>query len=142
LTGLALPVLQIKTNIVSYHTANSKPVKLEVNGTVILTPLVLLGHRYRNCLIRFLIYKIVMSMFLSTSTSLAISKFVATILRKAIFLILNILMEQHLFTFSLIIGGTTEKVLQLIRQIRSIYNKSIDFIEQSCIWEHNGKVKT
>jgi hypothetical protein len=30
--------LQIKTKIVSCHTADSKPVKQEVNGTVILTP--------------------------------------------------------------------------------------------------------
>jgi hypothetical protein len=40
LTGLDLSVLQIKTKIVSTHTADSKPVKLEVNGTVILPPLV------------------------------------------------------------------------------------------------------
>ncbi len=40
LTGLDLSVLQIKTNIVSSHTANSKPVIQEVNGTVILPPLV------------------------------------------------------------------------------------------------------
>jgi hypothetical protein len=33
-------VLQIKTKIVSCHTADSKPVKQEVNGTVILPPLV------------------------------------------------------------------------------------------------------
>ncbi len=32
--------MQIKTNIVSSHTADSKPVKQEVNGTVILPPLV------------------------------------------------------------------------------------------------------
>jgi hypothetical protein len=32
--------LQIKTKIVSCHTANSKPVKQEVNGTEILPPLV------------------------------------------------------------------------------------------------------
>jgi hypothetical protein len=32
--------LKIKTNIVSCHTADSKPVKQEVNGTVILPPLV------------------------------------------------------------------------------------------------------
>ncbi len=31
-------VLQIKTKMVSCHTANSKPVKQEVNGTVILRP--------------------------------------------------------------------------------------------------------
>jgi len=33
-------VLQIKTKIVSCHTADSKPVKREVNSTVILPPLV------------------------------------------------------------------------------------------------------
>jgi hypothetical protein len=36
LTGLDESVLQIKTKIVSCHTADSKPVKQEVNGTVIL----------------------------------------------------------------------------------------------------------
>jgi hypothetical protein len=40
LTGLVYSVLQIKTKIVSCHTADSKPVKQEVNGTVILPPLV------------------------------------------------------------------------------------------------------
>ncbi len=40
LTRLDLSVLQIKTKIVSCHTADSKPVKQEVNGTVILPPLV------------------------------------------------------------------------------------------------------
>jgi hypothetical protein len=39
--------LQIKTKIVSCHTADSKPVKQEVNGTVILPPLVFLGLRTR-----------------------------------------------------------------------------------------------
>ncbi len=38
LTGLDLSVLQIRTKIVSSHTANSEPVKQEVNGTVILPP--------------------------------------------------------------------------------------------------------
>jgi hypothetical protein len=41
LTGLEESVLQIKTKIVSHHTADSKPVKLEINGTVILPPLVI-----------------------------------------------------------------------------------------------------
>jgi hypothetical protein len=36
LTGLDKSILQIKTKIVSCHTADSKPVKQEVNGTVIL----------------------------------------------------------------------------------------------------------
>ncbi len=40
LTGLDQPVLQVKTKIVSCHTADSKPVKQEVNSTVILPPLV------------------------------------------------------------------------------------------------------
>jgi hypothetical protein len=35
-----LSVLQIKTTIVSSHTADSKAVKQEANGTVILPPLV------------------------------------------------------------------------------------------------------
>jgi hypothetical protein len=40
LTGLDYSVLQIKTKIVSCHTADFKPVKQEVNGTVTLRPLV------------------------------------------------------------------------------------------------------
>jgi len=40
LTGLDQSVLKIKTKIVSCHTADSKPVNQEVNGTVILPPLV------------------------------------------------------------------------------------------------------
>ncbi len=40
LAGLDLSVLKIKTKIVSCHTADSKPVRQEVNGTVILPPLV------------------------------------------------------------------------------------------------------
>jgi len=42
MTGLDASVLQIKTKIVSCHTADSKPVK-QVNGTVILPPLVFPG---------------------------------------------------------------------------------------------------
>jgi hypothetical protein len=44
LTGLDESVLQIKTKIVSSHTADSKIVKQEVNGTVILPPLVIPGR--------------------------------------------------------------------------------------------------
>jgi len=36
LTGLDYSVLQIKIKIVSSHTADSKPVKQEINGTMIL----------------------------------------------------------------------------------------------------------
>jgi hypothetical protein len=38
LTGLDMSVLQTKTKIVTCHTANSKPVKQEVNGTVMHPP--------------------------------------------------------------------------------------------------------
>jgi hypothetical protein len=38
LTGLDYSVLKIKTRIVSRHRADSNPVKLEVNCTVILPP--------------------------------------------------------------------------------------------------------
>ncbi len=44
LTGLDKSVLQIKTKIVSSHTADSKLVKQEVNGTVILPPLLFPGR--------------------------------------------------------------------------------------------------
>ncbi len=44
LTGLDESVLQIKTKIVNYRTADSKPVKQEVKGTVILPPLVFPGY--------------------------------------------------------------------------------------------------
>ncbi len=40
LTGLGLSVLQIKTKIVSCHTADFKPVEQEVTGTLIHPPLV------------------------------------------------------------------------------------------------------
>ncbi len=40
LTGLDKSVVQIRTTIVSCHTANSKPVKQEVSGTMILPLLV------------------------------------------------------------------------------------------------------
>ncbi len=43
LFGLDWSVLQIKSKIVSRHTADSKPVKQEINSKVILPPLVLPG---------------------------------------------------------------------------------------------------
>jgi hypothetical protein len=46
LTGLDQPVLQIKTKIVRSHTADSKPVKQEVNGAVILPLLVFHGSMF------------------------------------------------------------------------------------------------
>jgi hypothetical protein len=44
LTGLDYFVFQIKTKIVCCYSADSKPVKQEVNGTVILPPLVFPGR--------------------------------------------------------------------------------------------------
>ena len=41
--------LKIKTKIVCCHTADSKPVKQEVNGTVIFPPLVFPGCRIVSC---------------------------------------------------------------------------------------------
>jgi len=46
LTGLDKSALQIKTKIFSCHTADSKPVKQEVNSTVILPPLVFPGRAH------------------------------------------------------------------------------------------------
>ncbi len=59
LTGLDWSVLQLKTKIVSSHTADSKPVKQEVNGTVILPPLIFPGLHYefygkgRQCMVSY-----------------------------------------------------------------------------------------
>ncbi len=47
LTGSDQSVLQIKTKIVSCHTADSEPVKQEVNGTLILSPLVFPGQHMK-----------------------------------------------------------------------------------------------
>ncbi len=50
LTCLEYPVVQIKTEIVSCHTDDSKPGKQKVNGTVILPPLVFPGKFHlKNC---------------------------------------------------------------------------------------------
>jgi hypothetical protein len=48
LTGLDWPVLRIKTKIVICHTGDSKPVKEEVNGTMILPPLVFPGPGFKS----------------------------------------------------------------------------------------------
>ena len=47
-TGLDLSVLLIKTKIISSHTADSKPVKQEVNGIVILPPLVFPAEGFKS----------------------------------------------------------------------------------------------
>jgi hypothetical protein len=40
------------------------------------------------------------------------------------------------FAFSLIIEGTTEKVLQFIMPLESVYNRNFGFIEQKLNFEH------
>ncbi len=47
LTGLDQSVLHIKTKIVNFHTADSKPVKWEFNSTVIHPPLVFLFESFK-----------------------------------------------------------------------------------------------
>ncbi len=46
------------------------------------------------------------------------------------------------FAFSLMIEGTTEKVLQFIMPLKSSYNKNLGFNEQKCIFEHYKEVQT
>ncbi len=58
MTGLVKSVLQIKTKIVSSHTAGAKPVKQEVNGTVIHPPLVFPGLGFDSQLYLVIYHKI------------------------------------------------------------------------------------
>jgi hypothetical protein len=43
-------------------------------------------------------------------------------------------MEQRVFAFSFIIEGTTEKALQFIIPLNSIYNQNLGFIEQKNVF--------
>ncbi len=43
----------------------------------------------------------------------------------------------HFFAFLLVIEGTTEKVLQFMMQVKSIYNKNLGFIEQKNVFEYH-----
>jgi hypothetical protein len=51
-------------------------------------------------------------------------------------MVANHTMEQRIFAFSFIIEDTTEKVLQFIMPLKSIYNRNFGSIEQKCIFEH------
>ncbi len=42
--------------------------------------------------------------------------------------------EQHIFAYSLIKEGTTEKVLQFIMPLNSIYNQNFGFAEQKNVF--------
>ena len=55
---------------------------------------------------------------------------------------LKINQTAHLFTFSLIIDGATEKVLQFMMPLKSIRNKNFGFMEQKCIFDNYSKVVT
>ncbi len=60
--------MQIKTKIVSCHTADSKPVKQEANGTVILPPLVVPAsplHMYW-----LLVFPVTLAQLVATSLTL------------------------------------------------------------------------
>ncbi len=46
------------------------------------------------------------------------------------------------FAFSIFIEGTTEKVLQFIMPVKSIYNKNLGFIEQKMFFGHHIEVLT
>ncbi len=50
--------------------------------------------------------------------------------------------RPNVFAFSLNIEGTTEKALQFIMPLKSIYNNNLGFIEQKCIFEHYREVQT
>jgi len=43
-------------------------------------------------------------------------------------------MEQRVFAFSLIIEGTSEKVLQFIVSLKSIYNRNFGFTQQKNVF--------
>jgi len=49
---------------------------------------------------------------------------------KRLIVVGQVSMEQRVFAFSLIIEGTTEKVLQFIMPLKSINNRNFGFIEQ------------
>jgi len=50
-------------------------------------------------------------------------------------------MEQHIFAFWLIIEGATEKVLQFILQLKSIYKKNLVSLNQKCISDTTERFK-
>ncbi len=50
-------------------------------------------------------------------------------------------MEQHVFTISMIMEGTAEKVLQLMLPLKSIDIKNFGFIQHKCVFEHYKRFK-
>ncbi len=52
------------------------------------------------------------------------------------------LMEQRVFAFSLILEGTTGKMLQFKMPLKSVNNKTLALLNKKCIFEHNREVQT
>jgi hypothetical protein len=53
----------------------------------------------------------------------------------------NYMSKMHVFTISLVVEGTTEKVPQFIMPQKVIYNRNVYLNESKCIFEHCRKVK-
>jgi hypothetical protein len=51
-------------------------------------------------------------------------------------------MEQRVFAFSLILEGTTGKMLQFKMPLKSVNNKTLALLNKKCIFEHNREVQT
>jgi hypothetical protein len=59
---------------------------------------------------------------------------------KIIVTLAKYVMEQHVFAFSLIMEGATEKMLQFTTPLKSLYIKNLGFIELKCIFEQYREV--
>jgi hypothetical protein len=94
--------MQIKTKIVSGHTADSKPVKQEVNGTVILPPLVFPGCTIIQCMH-------------ARSPLLKYIRFFPYVTRvKCLWNWPQVSMEKNIFSLSLTIGLTIKSFCSLV----------------------------
>ncbi len=51
-------------------------------------------------------------------------------------------MEQRVFAFSIITKSTTEKVMQFIMPLKSVYNKNKVSLNKKCIFEHYREIQT
>jgi hypothetical protein len=51
-------------------------------------------------------------------------------------------MQHHSIAFSFVTEVATEKVLQFILPLKSVYSRNFGFAEQKCNFEHCGKVKS
>ncbi len=44
------------------------------------------------------------------------------------------IMKQHIFCIFMIVEGSTDKVLQFIMPLKSIYSKNLGFVEQKMVF--------